>query len=292
MKNLSSKAIVFSWIGALTGALLYVLSYKLFIIPLHLYIGGYPGIAQIISDLITSILHVEMKFDLTGIILWIANIPMFILASKIVNRQFLIKIIATVLFMSVALAALPVPSALFIKDTLTACIVGGALSGVGVGIMLHNGSCGGGLDILGLYYAKKYPTFSVGKIAILINIFVYTYGALSQDIQAGVYSMIFAMVAALVTDRLHYQNIETCAIIISKVAGIERPIIENMKRGVTLWKGYGGYEMEDSFIYLTMISKYEINYLERLVKTMDPQAFIVLDENHHTIGNFEKRFDI
>ncbi len=292
MGRLGNKGIILSWIGAFAGALLYVLSYKLFIIPLGLYIGGYPGIAQIISDLITDALHIELSFDLTGIILWIANIPMFLLARKIVNRQFLIKIIATVLVMSTAVSLLPASASLFIQDTLTASVVGGALSGLGVGIMLRNGSCGGGIDILGLYYAKKYPAFSVGKIAILINIVVYSYSAWRENLTVAVYSMIFAIVAALVTDKLHYQNIETCAVIISKVAGIERPIIEKMGRGVTLWKGYGGFHMEDSFIYLTMISKYEIHYLEYLVKTLDPVAFIILDENHHTIGNFEKRFDI
>jgi uncharacterized membrane-anchored protein YitT (DUF2179 family) len=281
-----------SWIGALGGALLYVLSYKLFIVPLYLYIGGYPGIAQIISNLITESLHINVDFDLTGVILWIANIPMFVLASKIVNRQFFIKSIVTVLFMSVTISSIPVPSIPIINDTLTSCIVGGALSGTGVGIMLRNGSCGGGLDILGLYFAKKYPTFSVGQIAIIINFFVYTYSAFRENLQIAVYSLIFALVAAMVTDKLHYQNIETCAIIISKVAGIERPIIDKMKRGVTLWKGFGGYHMENSYIYMTMISKYEINYLEQQVKALDPQAFIVLDENRRTIGNFEKRFDI
>lgn len=292
MNKISNKAIITSWVGALSGALLYVLSYKLFIVPLYLYIGGYPGIAQIISNLVIENLHIHMDFDLTGVILWVANIPMFLLASKIVNRQFFIKIIVTVLFMSVTLAAIPVPEAPYINDILTSCILGGALSGAGVGIMLRNGSCGGGLDILGLYFAKKYPTFSVGKIAILINILVYAYSAFRDNLETAVYSLIFALVAAIVTDKLHDQNIETCAIIISKVEGIERPIIEKMKRGVTLWKGYGGYRMENSYIYLTMISKYEISYLEQQVKALDPQAFIVLDENRHTIGNFEKRFDI
>lgn len=291
MGNISRKATLKSWTGALGGALLYVLSYKLFIVPLYLYIGGYPGIAQILSNLASELLHIRVNFDLAGIILWISNLPMFFLASKIVNRPFFVKSIFTVLFMSVTMALIPAPGAPLLTDTLASCIVGGVLSGVGVGIMLRSGSCGGGLDILGLYLSKKYPTYSVGKITIIVNIFVYSYSALRDNLQTAVYSLIFALVAAVITDKLHFQNIVTCAIIISKVTGIERPIIENMKRGVTLWRGYGGYHMQESYIYMTMISKHEINYLEQLVKAMDPTAFIVLDENRHTIGNFEKRFD-
>lgn len=292
MRKLSKTAIIMSWLGALGGALLYVLSYKLFIVPLSLYIGGFSGIAQIANNLIAEILRIKINFDLTGIIFWLMNIPMFFMASKIVNKQFFIKSIFTVLFISVAMSVIPAPSVPYITDVLTSSIIGGALSGAGIGLMLRYGSCGGGTDILGLYFAKKYPGFSVGKIAIFINIFIYSYGAIRNNPQTAVYSMIFAFVAALITDKLHYQNIETCAVIISKVAGIELPIIEKMKRGVTLWKGYGGYRMEDSYIYLTMISKYEIHFLEQQVKALDPQAFIVLDENRRTIGNFEKRFDI
>jgi uncharacterized membrane-anchored protein YitT (DUF2179 family) len=275
----------------LGGALLYVLSYKLFIVPLNLYIGGYPGIAQIISNLISEMLHINVKFDFAGIILWLMNLPMFFLAARIVNRPFFIKSIFTVLLMSATMSFIPVPTSPYFTDILTSCIVGGVLSGFGVGIMLRNGSCGGGLDILGLYMAKKYPVFSVGKIAVLINLVVYSYSAVRDNLQTAVYSLIFALVAAMVTDKLHFQNIVTCTVIISKVSGIERPIIEKMQRGVTLWKGFGGYHMEPSYIYMTMISKHEVNYLEQLVKAMDPTAFIVLDENRHTIGNFEKRFD-
>lgn len=291
MATNSYKTALKSWIGALGGPLLYVLSYKLFIVPLNLYFGGYPGIAQIISNLISELFHIQLHFDLAGIILWVANIPMFFLASKIVNRQFLIKSIVSVLFMSATMTLIPAPATPLLTDALASCIVGGVLSGIGVGILLRSRSSGGGLDILGLYMSKKYPSYSVGKLTIIVNSMIYFYSALRADLQTAVYSLIFALVAALITDKLHFQNIVTCALIISKVEGIERPIIDRMKRGVTLWKGYGGYHMEQSYIYMTMISKHEINYLEHLVKTMDPTAFIVLDENQHTIGNFEKRFD-
>jgi uncharacterized membrane-anchored protein YitT (DUF2179 family) len=276
----------------MTGALLYVLSYKLFIIPLQLYIGGFPGISQIVNELTAKLFHDRLNFDFTGIFLWIMNIPMFLLGVKIINRRFFAKSIINVLFLSVLLSALPAADRPMINDTLTSCIIGGALSGAGIGIMLQNGGCGGGLDILGLYASKKYPALSVGKIAIILNVVIYTYSAIMKDFQTAVYSMIFAILASLVTDRLHYQNIKTCVVIISKIPGIERPIIEKMKRGVTIWMGFGGYHMENTYIYLTMISKYEIHYLEHTVKALDPHAFIILDENHRTIGNFEKRFDI
>lgn len=292
MENKGKKARLLSWVGTMAGALLYVLSYKLFIIPLQLYIGGFSGISQILNELLVKVFHGKIAYDFTGIFLWILNIPMFLLVLKMINRRFLIKSIINVLLISVLFSVLPSSDRLLVNDLLTSCIIGGALSGAGIGIMLQNGGCGGGLDILGLYAAKKNPAFSVGKMTIILNMTIYIYSALVKSYQAAVYSMIFAIVASLVTDRLHYQNINTCVIIISKVPGIEHVIIEKMKRGVTLWNGYGGYHMENSYIYLTMISKHEIHLLEHTVKALDPQAFIISDDNHRTIGNFEKRFDI
>ena len=55
---------------------------------------------------------------------------------------------------------------------MAACLIGGIITGVGIGITLRAGGSGGGIDILGVYFAQKFSNFSVGKLAIIINIFV------------------------------------------------------------------------------------------------------------------------
>ena len=77
----------------------------------------------------------------------------------------------------------PVPSGPIIEDPLTACILGGIIAGFGSGLTLRNGGSAGGTDILGMYFAKKYPDFSVGKIQNIISAGVYCYCLFRYDIQ-------------------------------------------------------------------------------------------------------------
>ena len=90
------------------------------------------------------------------------------------------------------------------------------MSGLGVGLTLKCGSSGGGLDIAGICLSKRFPGFSVGKVSILVNILIYTYSAVRYDAETAVYSIIFSAVAGYVTDRVHYQNIQTSTFIISR----------------------------------------------------------------------------
>ena len=65
--------------------------------------------------------------------------------------------------------------------------------------------------------------------------------------------------------------------------------MKEMGRGVTCWNGQGAYTGEESKILVTVISKYEINQLKRIVLEKDPKAFIIFNEGLNVTGNFEKR---
>lgn len=62
-----------------------------------------------------------------------------------------------------------------------------------------------------------------------------------------------------------------------------------MGRGVTCWKGYGAYTGEDTLVLVTVISKYEINQLKKIVYDIDDKAFVIFNEGMNVTGNFEKR---
>ena len=66
--------------------------------------------------------------------------------------------------------------------------------------------------------------------------------------------------------------------------------MDEMHRGVTKWEGVGAYTKEDTHVMVTMISKYEIHQIKRLVKSIDPKAFVILSEGCNVVnGNYEKR---
>ena len=97
------------WGAELAGAALYALTFNWLILPLNLYSGNLTGVAQVISDLLNMfILHSSTNF--TGTILYMFNIPLFILAFCKIGKAFTIKSIIISTFMSAVMQFAPVPS--------------------------------------------------------------------------------------------------------------------------------------------------------------------------------------
>ncbi len=272
------------------GSLLFAAGVNLIIMPLKLYNGGFMGVAQLIRTFIVSVLHVNAgNIDLAGIIFYILNVPLFYLAWKGIGKSFCVRTVIAATIESVLLTAIPIPTEPIIGDMLTACIIGGLISGVGTGLILRGGSSGGGQDIVGILCAKKYPGFSVGKIGIIMNIGVYGICLMLFDIEIVIYSLIYATVVSLAIDKIHIQNINMSVMIFTKKLGIAKAIMEETGRGVTNWEGTGAYTNENTEILYVVISKYEVNQIKRIVQKIDPKAFMIFTEGTAVTGNFEKR---
>ncbi len=276
---------------AIGGSLLFALGVNLIIIPLGLYNGGFMGIAQLLRTFLVSGLKLPVPsgVDLSGIIYFILNIPLFYLGLKVLGKEFAAKTLITVAIQSIFLVAVPIPAVPIIEDYLTSCIIGGIIAGTGTGLVLRGRSSGGGQDIIGLCCSKKYPNFSVGRINILMNIFVYLICLFMFNIEIVIYSLIYTTVLAIALDRVHIQNINMSVMIFTKKTGISKAIIEQTGRGVTNWDGEGAYTNKTSYILLVMISKYEVGQIKQIVHSIDPNAFMIFTEGCSVDGNFEKR---
>ena len=292
-KNMDAKKrqLAVQVIYAIGGSLLFALGVNLIIVPLGLYNGGFMGIAQLARTFLVSVLHLPIpaSVDLSGIIYFIINIPLFYMGLRIMGKTFALKTLITVTIQSLFLVAVPIPAAPIIEDYLTACIIGGLIAGTGTGLVLRGRSSGGGQDIVGLCCAKKYPNISVGKINILMNIFVYAICLFLFNIEIVVYSLIYTTVLAMAIDRVHIQNINTSVMIFTKKLGISKAIMEQTGRGVTNWDGEGAYTNKTSYILFVMISKYEVGQIKQIVHSIDPHAFMIFTEGCSVDGNFEKR---
>ena len=63
-----------------------------------------------------------------------------------------------------------------------------------------------------------------------------------------------------------------------------------LRRGVTTWEGLGAYTREDSHVIVTVLSKYEEAHLREIIARIDPDAFMIINDNARVVGNFQKRF--
>ncbi|MBQ1490523.1 MAG: YitT family protein, partial [Blautia sp.] len=264
-----------------------------FIVPLGLFSGGFTGISQLLLRLLTFLFPrlLPSNVDLTGILLWGLNLPLFFLAWRMVSKTFLLRTVLTVLVQSACMVAIPAPTSPLMSDTLTCIIVGGSLAGLGVGLTLRFGGCGGGADIVGIYCAGRFPRVSVGKLCFFMNACIYLIGGLLDSPEIAVYSVIFSFVESLVMDRIHEQNIMTLSLIVTKSSAVQEEIIHHLNRGCTIWEGQGGYQKAPIHVIMTTVSGYERRRLDASIRQIDPHAFITYQDGVSVLGNFEKRFD-
>ena len=287
----SKRATAVGYAGSLLGAFLFVIGINVIIVPHGLYSGTLTGVAQMMESLLVTFTSLEMptSFNLTGALLLLLNIPLLIMVLRVTNKNFPIKSIINIVFMTSSMFFVPIPATPLIYDTLTACIVGGVLAGFGAGFTLRCGGSGGGSDLIGVYCSVKHPNFTVGRVAILISTVVYTYCIIRFDLNIVVYSAIFTVIYAFVLDHTHYQNIKTNAFIFTTNPDVIANVNVQLGRGATHWEGKGVYSGKHTHIFVIVISKHEVSRLKRIVTDVDPCAFMIFNNRVDVCGNFEKR---
>lgn len=291
LKNPKKKEKLVEYMYAIAGCLIYSVGFNMLIVPMGLYSGGFMGLSQLVNWVVVNPCGVSIpeSFNFVGILFFIINVPLFYMAFKIMSKAYAIKSLISVVFLTVAMSIIPIPTTPVIEDYLTAAIIGGIVCGVGGGFILCGRMAGGGQDIIGVCCAKKYPNFSVGKVSIFINLIIYGFCFFIYDIEMVVYSLIFATVYAVAVDKIHVRNINMSAMIFTKKTGIAKAVMEEMGRGVTDWVGEGAYTEEPSYVLYIVLSKYEVAKLKEIVHRVDPHAFVIFTEGCSVEGNFEKR---
>ena len=277
---------------AVIGELIAAAALNLFIVPLNLYTGGLMGVCQLLRTLAADYLGMSFgDYDVAGILYFLLNIPILLLAYKNLGRAFVAKTLICTAAFSLFYSLIPSPSVPIVDDYLTACLLGGILAGVGSGLVLTCGASGGGLDIVGLYLSKRGSQFTVGKFSLTFNAVLYTACLFLFSPEVAIYSVIYNFFTAMVLDRMHQQNVSVQALIFTKgdEGTLARFIIENLGRSVTYWEGVGAYTGEDVHVLCVCLSKFEIEELAHAVHTIDPHAFVNTQEGTRIYGNFQRK---
>ena len=273
--------------GILLGGFLYALGLNQFVVPYQLFSGGVPGLAQLLSIPMGKLLG--SGFNVSGLVYWVLNLPLLYLAWKDLGKIFFFRTLLGSGSISLFMSLLPVPAVPLLEEELVSVVLGGLISGAGIGVILILGGCGGGTDILGVWAARRFRGMSVGKLSMGLNVVLYCFLLLYFDLETFVYSLIFMLFFSFALDKTHYQNINVRLMIFTKTDGIDREILSRTGRGVTEWGGIGAFTHEGTHVLITCINKYEYNMFLELVHTIDPAAFVIADENVRISGNFEKR---
>ncbi len=272
----------------IAGSLLYAFGMNLFLTPLNLFSGGGVGLAQLLTLFLEQFIQVE-NLNLYGIVYMLINIPLLFLAFFQIGKNFFVKTLIGSGAISIFITLIPTLAVPIVDDYLTSVLIGGIAAGAGVGLILIAGGSGGGIDVVAVWVAKKFKSASVGRISLYFNALLYAVMLFMFDAQTVIYSLIYTVIFTLVLDKTHYQNINVRVMIFTKKDGIDKQINERTRRGVTKWDGCGAYTSESTHVLVSCINKYEVNDMMEIVQSIDPQAFVIVDENVIVNGNFEKR---
>lgn len=269
------------------GSVLLSLGITLFVTPCRINFGGVIGLSQILSHFLNAFSIVDS--DVTGIINFVINVPLFVMAYKIMDLSFCFKTLISILIQTAVLSFLPALKAPIVNDVLLNCIFGALVCGIGVGYGLRSSACCGGIDIPCMCLVKLHPNFKTGGISIIINAVLFSFCLFLFDVQTTMYSIVFVFLMYSIADRIHYQNINIAALIFTDNREMKKIIMEKTGRGVTFWNGYGAYTGKEKDILFCALSKYEIASLKTIIHEADPKAFVTFFEGPAITGGFEKR---
>lgn len=253
---------------------------KSFLIPNHFIDGGVTGISLLVSTL--------TNWNLSYLII-VINIPFVILGYKQIGKLFAIKTAIAITALSLALVFLPFE--FITHEKLLIAIFGGFFLGGGIGLAMRGGCVIDGTEVLALYISRN-SQLTVGNIILILNIIIFAFAAFFINIDTALYAILTYLSASNTIDFI-VNGIEAytgVTIISEKNEQIKHFIITNMKRGVTIYKGEGGYlEKKDIDIIYTVVTKLEMSKLQSEIREIDPDAFVVQQQISDIKGGVVKR---
>lgn len=279
---MKSKNPVLQWLyayGIITlGCALYALCFNWFFQPNNISMGGFTGVGQIINHFVPVVP--------IGIMSIVLNIPLFALG---VRKQGVKLLIASLYAMSVGSLMLDGLAAVYTfqpMEPLLACVYGGVLLGISMGLMLAKGATTGGTELAARLLKYKLRNLSIGRLCLVIDVTVICCYALTfRSVNNALYGIIAMYISSLAMDAVIYGSVNAkIAYIISGSSGEIAQKLLKMDLGITLLDGRGGFSGDRKQVVLCAFKRSQIAAIKAAVTDIDPSAFIIVCEAHEVLG--------
>lgn len=252
-------------------------SFNLFLVPHEVILGGVTGIGMMIGIL------TPLK---TGWVILALNIPIFILGYKHLGRRFVFYSIYSVAITSVSMEYLPVVE--ISKDIMLSAVFGGVIGGAATGFIIKIGGSSGGLDIISLVLSKK-RDISLGNLTMILNSFIMSASGFLIGWEETMYALLIIFIFGKMIDTIHTKHMKlTLMIITEKGIEIQQALLDNFVRGITVLTGEGAYSKAERKVLMTVVTRYELEDIKKIIKDMDPNAFVNITETIEVMGMFRK----
>ncbi|MED1784926.1 YitT family protein [Brevibacillus fortis] len=257
------------------GSLVLATSFNLFLNPNQIASGGVSGLS--------TILHNLFGFS-PAVVQWAMNISLFLLGFKLLDRQYSMKaaVGSIILPLCVMLTSHLQP---FTTNLLLASIYGGIGVGLGIGIVFRGRGSTGGFSIAS-HILHKYSGISLGACVAVFDGLVILFAGIVFDPEKALYALIALFVTSKTIDivQMGWNTSKVAYIISNETETLRETILYDLDRGVTLLDGAGGYTGDARKVLMAVVSQSEVSKLKIMVRSVDPDAFIILCPAQEVLG--------
>ena len=273
--NGTAKTVLWNLILLGAGSALCAVSINGILIPHKFLSGGFVGLA-LVTYYLLPLLSVPWLY-------FLFNVPLFALGWLYVGRRFFLYSLAGTIIFTVAVRWVDV--SLPVQDPLLAALLAGIIGGTGAGIILRSLGSAGGVDILSVILLQRF-SIRLGSTILGFNSLVLSLAALFFSLEAALYALLYMYVASYVVNVVvtGWSQRKAVLIISPEWEQIHRGILHEIRRGATIIQGRGAYSNQPEQILYTVITFRELARLKRMIRGMDPNAFVVVTDTLEVMG--------
>lgn len=274
-------------IGVLAGNLILAFTVSAFMVPHGIIMGGATGMGLTISH--------YFPIDLS-LIIFIVNAILFVLGVVVLGKKFaLTTIISTFVYPTFLSVVRQIPGVADMTDNIMlATIYGGALLGLGIGLIVRVGASTGGTDILALVFNKWFH-IPVAALLYVVDFTVLGMQVFFSNSEQILYGILALILTTIVLNRvmLMGQSQIQLFIITELYEEVKEKMLKEIDAGVTMVHIETGYGKKQQQGVLCVIPKRKLYSVKELVQMVDPKAFITITQINEVRGRgftLERRY--
>ena len=261
------------------GSVILAFAFDAFYAPNQMAMGGITGMAQVVNALIPSVT--------VGVATFLLNVPLFLAGWKMIGFHLLASSLFSMVVSSLAMDAIALLWTFPAIDPILAAVYGGALTGLGVGIVFTQGATTGGADIAARLMKLKLTWLPMGKLVMVPDFFGLAVAALAFGrVESALYGIVALYVSAKVMDGVLYGlDLSKVAYIVSdQWRTVADQLMRERGRGVTILDGEGAYTGDTRQELLIAFKQREIVQIKQTVYETDPKAFLIVCDAKDVLG--------
>ena len=249
-----------------------------FLVPQGIIMGGATGIGLTIAHFIA--------LDLSAIIFVVNNV-LFVLGTAVLGKKFALTTLISTFVYPVFLSVMrSIPGITELTDNIMlAALYGGALLGLGIGLVVRVGASTGGTDILALVLHKWFH-IPLAVFVYIVDFTVLLCQALFSNSEQILYGILVLIVSTMALNRvmLMGQAQIQLFIITEKYEEVKEKVLKEMDAGVTMVHIETGYGAKQQKGVLCVIPNRKLYSINQMVQMIDPQAFITITQINEVRG--------